>query len=186
MDNVRYDILSRNITQNQIFGSLEEKDPKSSSGSLEDLGSFSSNDPNIWEDQKSFPFDASFHTVDSLAPSFLALPPPQAPPADNLIGNNDDEPDNSAVAEEEKLDDDDGFLVTLPEEAYLPEDATVVRCFSWDRFRLMTPPPPAGIIRMRFSKEYYVNFLRTQGTIYIKKISNLPVDLWNLKIFFFC
>jgi hypothetical protein len=164
---------------------LEEKDPKSSSGSLEDLGSFSSNDPNIWEDRKSFPFDTSFHTVNSLAPSFLALPPPRALPADDLIGDNDDEHDNSAVAKEEKLDDDDGFLVTLPEEAYLPEDATVVRCFSWDRFRLMTPPPPAGIIRMRFSKEYYVNFLRTRGTIYIKKISNLPVDLWNLKIFFF-
>ncbi len=147
MDDVRYDILSRNNTQNQIFGSLEEKDPKSSSGFL--------------EDRKSFPFDTSFHTVNSLAPSFLALPPPRAPPEDDLIGDDKDEHDNGAAAEEEKLDNDDGFLVMLPEEAYLPEDATVVRCFSWDRFRLMPPPPPAGIICMRFSKEYYVNFLRT-------------------------
>jgi hypothetical protein len=43
--------------------------------------------------------------------------------------------------------------VMLPEKAYFLEDATVVRCLSWDRFRLMTPPPPANIIRMRFSKE---------------------------------
>ncbi len=43
--------------------------------------------------------------------------------------------------------------VMLPEKAYFPEDTTVVRCLSWDRFRLMTPPPPANIIRMRFSKE---------------------------------
>ncbi len=92
----------------------------------------------------------------------MAFPLPRAPPADNLIGDDNDEHDNGAVAEEEKLDDDDGFLVTLLEEAYLPEDAMVVCCFSWDhQFRLMTPPPPAGIIRMRFLKEYYVNFLRT-------------------------
>jgi hypothetical protein len=43
--------------------------------------------------------------------------------------------------------------VMLPEKAYFPEDMTVVRCLSWDQFRLMTPPPPANIIRMRFSKE---------------------------------
>ncbi len=84
------------------------------------------------EDRKSFPFDTTFHTLNSLAPSFLALPPLRAPPADNLIGDDDDKHDNGAVAEEGKLDNDDGFLVMLPEEAYLPEDATVVRCFSWD------------------------------------------------------
>jgi hypothetical protein len=43
--------------------------------------------------------------------------------------------------------------VMLPEKAYFPEDATVVRCLSWDQFRLMTPPPLANIIRMRFLKE---------------------------------
>ena len=84
MDNVRYDILLRNNTKNQIFGSLEEKDPKSSSGFL--------------EDRKSFSFDTSFNAVDSLAPSFLALPPPRAPPADDLIGEDDDKHDNGAAA----------------------------------------------------------------------------------------
>lgn len=87
------------------------------------------------------------NAVDSLAPSFLALPPPRAPPADDLIGDDDDdEHDVGAAAEEEKLDDDDGFLVMLREEASFLEDAPVVRCFSWDRFRLMTPPPPAAIV----------------------------------------
>jgi hypothetical protein len=84
VDDKRYHILSRNNTQNQIFGSFDKKDPKSSSGFL--------------EDQKSFPFDTSFNAVNSLAPSFLALPPPRAPPADDLIGNDDNEHDDGAAA----------------------------------------------------------------------------------------
>jgi hypothetical protein len=84
VDDKRYHILLRNNTQNQIFGSFDKKDPKSSGGFL--------------EDQKSFPFNTSFNAVDSLVPSFLALPPPRAPPADNLIGDDDDKHDNGAAA----------------------------------------------------------------------------------------
>jgi hypothetical protein len=84
VDNKRYHILSRNNKQNQIFGSFDKKDPKSSGGFL--------------EDRKSFPFDTSFNAVDSLAPSFLALPPLRALPADDLIGNNNDKHNNGAAA----------------------------------------------------------------------------------------
>ena len=84
MDDERYHILSRNNTQNQIFGSFDKKDPKSSGGFL--------------EDQKSFPFNTSFNAVDSLVPSFLALPPPREPPADNLIGNDDDNKQDDGAA----------------------------------------------------------------------------------------
>ncbi len=38
----------KDFQSSQIFGSLEEKDPKYSKDPLEDLGSFSSNNPNIW------------------------------------------------------------------------------------------------------------------------------------------
>ena len=39
-----------------------------------------------------------------------------------------------------------GFLVMLPEEVYFPEDATVVRCFSWDRgpIPIDDPSPTSG------------------------------------------
>jgi hypothetical protein len=139
VDDKRHHILSRNNTQNQIFGSFNKKDPKSSGG--------------FWKIKNLF---LSTHLLMPSTPSHcLSWHCHLRKHRRRTISSATTMTNTTTVLLHRRRSSTTttGSPVMLPEKVYFPEDATVVRCSIWDRFRLMTPPPPANIIRMRFSKE---------------------------------